>query len=77
MFEVMKLLVKNKYNRLIFPEHPRGWIPTRRYPRALAPPPPAGPMMWPLQGDAADRLRQLARPLSHQRYAQKQKAPHR
>ena len=34
MFEVMKLLVKNNYKRLIFPEHPRGLAVDKLLPKA-------------------------------------------
>jgi len=77
MFEVMKLLVKNKYNRLIFPEHRAGWIPTRRYPRALAPPPPAGPMMWAIAGRCCRSPGGSCAASKPPAICTKQKAPHR
>jgi len=37
MFEVMKLLVKNNYKRLIFPEHPRGLAVDKLLPKGTNP----------------------------------------
>jgi D-mannonate dehydratase len=37
MFEVMKLLVKNNYKRLIFPEHPRGLVIDKLLPKGTNP----------------------------------------
>jgi mannonate dehydratase len=37
MFEVMKLLVRNKYKRLIFPEHPRGLAIDKLLPKGANP----------------------------------------
>ena len=45
MFEVMKLLVKNNYKRMIMPEHPRGLDADKALPKAGAAM-SAGPTMW-------------------------------
>jgi len=37
MYEVMKLLVKNNYKRLIFPEHPRGLAIDQKLPKGTNP----------------------------------------
>ena len=37
MFEIMKLLVRNKYKRLIFPEHPRGLAIDKLLPKGTNP----------------------------------------